>query len=96
MTPTYTDAHIAGIVEQIQQSNPPSARCPVCDTTLLLEPVICQLIDRDCDDAELRGVRVDDQWDLFCVAFDCPTCGRGVGHVSLETATRLIPARESA
>ena len=92
MTLAYTDAQVAKVVEQIRQNKPPSACCPVCDTTLLLEPVICQLIDRDCDDTELRGVQLDDHWDLIRVAFDCPDCGRGVGHVSLERAPRLISA----
>ena len=90
MTLAYTDAQVAGVVEQIRRNEPPSARCPVCDATLLLEPVICQLIDRDCDDTELRGVELDDHWDLFRVAFDCPNCGRGVGHVSLERVPRPL------
>ncbi len=83
MTQTYTDAQVAEVVEQVRRNKPPSARCPVCDRTLLLEPVIRRLIDRDGDDTELSGVRFKDHWDVLRVGFDCPNCG-GVGHVSLE------------
>ncbi len=84
MGSTFTDAQTAEIVKQIRRNKPPSARCPVCDTTLVLEPVVCQLVERDCDDPPLRGVRFDDHWDVFHVGFDCPNCGQGVGHVCLE------------
>ena len=81
---TYTDAQVAEVVEQIRRNKPPSARCPVCDTTLSLEPVIWQLIEGDGDDTELRGIRFKDLWDVLHVGFDCPNCGRRVGHVSLR------------
>ena len=81
---SYTEAQVSDVVGQIRRNKPPSAGCPVCDTTLLLEPMIQRLIDTDGDDPEVRGARLDDRWDLFRVRFDCPNCGRGAGPVSVE------------
>ena len=50
MTLSYTDAEVAEVVEQIRRNKPPSACCPVCDTTLSLGRVISRLVDKDCDD----------------------------------------------
>ena len=84
MTLPYTDAQVVEVVDQIRRNTPPSARCPVCQTTLLMEPVIWQQIDRNGDDPEVRGVRFNDYKDVLRVGFNCPKCARGVGHVSME------------
>ena len=82
---TYTDAQVAEVVEQIRRNKPPSACCPVCDTTLSLEPVIWQLIEGHGGwDSELRGVWFKDLWDVLRVRFECPNCERWVGHASLR------------
>ncbi len=88
MTLDYAEAQIAEIVKQIRQNTPPSARCPLCGTKLWLEPVSSRAIERDGDETELRGVQFDEHWDVLSVGFDCPDCGRGVGHVSLEQRAR--------
>ncbi len=81
---SYTDAQVSDVVGQIRRNKPPSACCPVCDTSLSLEPVIWRQIDRNGDDPEVRGVRFNDYWDVLRVGFSCQKCARGVGHVSLE------------
>ena len=55
---SYTDAQISDVVGQIRRNKPPAACCPACDTTLLLDPVIRRLIDKDGDGAEVRGARL--------------------------------------